>query len=722
MRDLMKRLPVFLCFQGVILAGTARASVLSDAAAALTADSNTTHWATLNTQGFNHALLGTDVFGVDNGHNTTDYSNDLTWDPVTEQVFYNGAGHLDPYKFIRYQSSNNTWAGITPLVDCMYAGDTYDGCFAHGYNNGQLDPASGLYYFWDSGNRVFPYDIATGIWKPTLYLPSGIPGAPGGAMGYFPQRNSFVFVYNGAVAEYNLLSGNIVQSFNKSMGPYHHVAVYNPKHRRLFFGGGNGSNSLYVMNEAGAVAQVTSTPVELNVGIVALACDPVTGDLLLFSSGRLDVLHFDPSNPQGNSWVAGPPLPVSYSQGYDQHVMATADSNHGVILVAVPHLFKVYLYKHVPRPSTLQVASERLRVPENTGSVSIAVTLTSPAAGTVQVDYGTGASTSDFTPISGTLVFNPGETSKSVSISIADDALAEADETFSFNLTNVQGGVPLAAASTVIKILDNDTSSVFLVSDNSDFNAAPGSVHLTATVAGGVGSPSRVDFFSNGALLGSDNDGSNGFAYDYSGIPAGLFRLTARVVMSNGAQSDSGPAWARVVPQGSLVNINFQPAGAPTPAGYLPDTGVSFGDRGNGFQYGWDPSNDLAGHIGQRNSPNSPDVRYDTVVKLKHYTPNTWQIALPNGDYQLTLVAGDPAKTNQRQYVLVQGKVFMDVTNTDQNMWSLQNGTVTVQNGRLTITSDDNLGGDFSICFLTLSPAGAPVSTLPSRVRRLRAR
>lgn len=37
-----------------------------------------------------------------------------------------------------------------------------------------------------------------------------------------------------------------------------------------------------------------------------------------------------------------------------------------------------------------------------------------------------------------------------------------------------------------------------------------------------------------------------------------------------------------------VVKINFQREGAEVPEGYLPDTGLVFGDRGNGFSYGWD--------------------------------------------------------------------------------------------------------------------------------------
>ena len=63
------------------------------------------------------------------------------------------------------------------------------------------------------------------------------------------------------------------------------------------------------------------------------------------------------------------------------------------------------------------------------------------------------------------------------------------------------------------------------------------------------------------------------------------------------------------------IQVNFQPAGAPVPAGYLADTGAAFGDRGNGFTYGWNGNN--AATARDRNAANSPDQRYDTLLHLQ---------------------------------------------------------------------------------------------------------
>src|SRR5688500_2139422 len=57
------------------------------------------------------------------------------------------------------------------------------------------------------------------------------------------------------------------------------------------------------------------------------------------------------------------------------------------------------------------------------------------------------------------------------------------------------------------------------------------------------------------------------------------------------------------------VNVNFQPATAAVPAGYLADSGATFGNRGNGWNYGWDIDNTA----GARERNKHADQRYDTL-------------------------------------------------------------------------------------------------------------
>ena len=80
------------------------------------------------------------------------------------------------------------------------------------------------------------------------------------------------------------------------------------------------------------------------------------------------------------------------------------------------------------------------------------VSLLTAAASAVTVDYATGAgsaaSGTDFGPANGTLTFAAGETSKTITVEVSADALSEADETFSVNLSGASGAAIADAVGT----------------------------------------------------------------------------------------------------------------------------------------------------------------------------------------------------------------------------------------------------------------------------------
>ena len=111
----------------------------------------------------------------------------------------------------------------------------------------------------------------------------------------------------------------------------------------------------------------------------------------------------------------------------------------------------------------------------------------------------------------------------------------------------------------------------------------------------------------------------------------------------------------------TFAHINFQtaPPNPAVPAGYLADVGLKFGDRGNGFTYGWwyAPSgtavsvdNPAVRNRGTIN--NTPDIRFRTFDHFHKVgqSPNSdnnalpvwWEINVPNGLYHVRTVSGDP--------------------------------------------------------------------------------
>ena len=95
-------------------------------------------------------------------------------------------------------------------------------------------------------------------------------------------------------------------------------------------------------------------------------------------------------------------------------------------------------------PVALSVADARVReAPDVT--LDFAVTLSRASSATVKVAYatadGTATAGSDYTARSGKLTFDPGETAKTVSVPVLDDAHDEGEETLTLTLSNASGAV-----------------------------------------------------------------------------------------------------------------------------------------------------------------------------------------------------------------------------------------------------------------------------------------
>ena len=96
-------------------------------------------------------------------------------------------------------------------------------------------------------------------------------------------------------------------------------------------------------------------------------------------------------------------------------------------------------------PAALSVADARAR--EGTDeTIDFTVSLSRAVSAAVTVDYATGdgrgmAATAgeDYTPVSGTLTFAPGETAKTVAVPILDDVIDEGAEAFWLQLSNARG-------------------------------------------------------------------------------------------------------------------------------------------------------------------------------------------------------------------------------------------------------------------------------------------
>ena len=111
---------------------------------------------------------------------------------------------------------------------------------------------------------------------------------------------------------------------------------------------------------------------------------------------------------------------------------------------------------------TIQLSASTFSAGEGQGSVSITVTRTggtSAAMVDIETVSGTASERTDFTPMFRTLTFAAGETSKTFTIAIIDDAFNEGDETFNVTLGSATGAVLGLPRTATVTIVDNETST-----------------------------------------------------------------------------------------------------------------------------------------------------------------------------------------------------------------------------------------------------------------------
>ena len=158
------------------------------------------------------------------------------------------------------------------------------------------------------------------------------------------------------------------------------------------------------------------------------------------------------------------------------------------------------------------------------------------------------------------------------------------------------------------------------------------------------------------------------------------------------------------------IKINFQLAKSATPVGYMAETGLAF-DAARG--YGWvDPATgqpkDQSASIRERSG--SGDIRLRTLVQMQVSTstqsPGSWEYALPNGVYKVTVSAGDPSYFDSRHQLNVEGVPAISGFVPSSEQWS-KSATVTVEvkDGRLTIDANGGQNTKMNYVLATQVPA-----------------
>ena len=137
-------------------------------------------------------------------------------------------------------------------------------------------------------------------------------------------------------------------------------------------------------------------------------------------------------------------------------------------------------------PITLQFSVAAYTANLAGGIVTIIVTRTGDTGGLVTVDYSTGGGNAtagtDYTATSGTLTFNPGQSSATFNISLFDNHQIGSDKTVNITLSNPTHGATLGTPSTATLTIKNTNSPTLQFgTDSYSVNEGDGSVTITVT-------------------------------------------------------------------------------------------------------------------------------------------------------------------------------------------------------------------------------------------------
>jgi len=155
------------------------------------------------------------------------------------------------------------------------------------------------------------------------------------------------------------------------------------------------------------------------------------------------------------------------------------------------------------------------------------------------------------------------------------------------------------------------------------------------------------------------------------------------------------------------AHVNFQPEGKAAPSGYMADTGQLFADRGNSLQYGWNAQNPF---VADRWT--SADDLHDTNAAMQWQGNYTWELTVPNGTYNVNITAGDSNSWNDLQKINAENVTVVSGTTTSENRWVNGTASVTVTDGKLTISSPSALSRN-TIDYIDVTSADGGTVTPP---------
>jgi len=340
-------------------------------------------WAQLPTNNFNDG----NEMRPRSGGSALEYTDKAgAWDSLSKTVILLGGSHPGENSpcpnwsdiFAKYSESTNTWSNNfdSSLPDpCPSADDAFVqlGGIGHAYQHNTIVPSTGDFYHrqYSSGKVMF-WSQKAQAWNQCSVIHPGFRSFQvAGALAYFPDRNSLVFVDGDwGVWELSIASGNCngkwvqrASTFGGGMSPqlngmnhYNNFAEYSPVCHCLLFGGGN--PVFYRMDLRGNVSKMNPAPMAITVpqngsGAI-ITVDPKSGLFLVWDGNGHENGKAYEYDPNTDAWrttgVDSPIFPGPDCNGGGVcETIAIPISDYGVIMFVQAGSAaggKVYLYKH----------------------------------------------------------------------------------------------------------------------------------------------------------------------------------------------------------------------------------------------------------------------------------------------------------------------------------------------------------------------------------------
>ena len=162
---------------------------------------------------------------------------------------------------------------------------------------------------------------------------------------------------------------------------------------------------------------------------------------------------------------------------------------------------------------TIHFAASEMTVGEGAGAASITVfrtgPMTSPASASFSVDDGTATAGSDHSGVAGTVSFAVSDGVGSISVPIIQDAVREADETFSLTITSVSPGAVIGTPSVItVTIVDDEPPgpTIGFASSGGSISESGGTAALEIVCGPGTAASTSATIIVSGSADAADAD------------------------------------------------------------------------------------------------------------------------------------------------------------------------------------------------------------------------